>query len=600
MRLTRQDRVVVVIAHPLAEAELIELLEHPQVSGVIVGGCSSAVRARFDERVRIIDMTDGTWPLPAGLGRSIIFLDHVDNFGVPRSLSALRGGIRNVVFQATFAFGREKHAVALGWKKHRVVALLFRSAFNAICRRLPGLLPGRAAEHIVAKQTDRLEPIIRGALANSPLLPPADFVPGRVLFVNSSLGPGGAERQVVATVIGLLDRGIRDLSILCENLTPGLNNDFHTKTVKELGITATERHRFVAVGGAPCLEPYISRLSRYLRHLPEDLAINVLGYVAEILVRRPTIIHIWQDDTNAKAGIAAAIVGVPRIVLSGRSVAPHHFMFYQPYMRSAYRALAGRANVTIVNNSRAGARDYEAWLELESSSIQVVHNGFDFSRFRRPDSASVSAYRGRMGIATGRPVVGTIMRLSEEKRPLLWMKVAASLARQRNDLVFLVVGTGVMQAEVVTAVDAFGLKDRVVLAGVEQDAALALAAMDVFLLTSRKEGLPNVLVEAQALGVPVVSTDAGGAAETFMDGVTGRLVASDEPDEIAAGVLAVLDDVPWRERAATAAPAFVQERFSIERMINDTCKLYGVAGNGPLQPETRANFSPLKASGSNQ
>jgi glycosyltransferase involved in cell wall biosynthesis len=99
---------------------------------------------------------------------------------------------------------------------------------------------------------------------------------------------------------------------------------------------------------------------------------------------------------------------------------------------------------------------------------------------------------------------------------------------------------------------------------------------DVFLLTSRVEGTPNVLIEASSLGIPVVVTDSGGSREVVEEGVTGYVLASPDPAAIAERVLGVLQARDWRAAVATAGPAFVQRRFGLDRMIEETMMLYGL------------------------
>ncbi len=564
-RSLHEDQFLIVTPHALSATEIAELLDNPRIDGLVVGRGSEVDSSGLGGRVGNIDMEAGTWSLPRTVACRVVFLDHPNNFGVRRSLSAIKLGLDSVTFPATYM---------TAWDQHSAIGLLCRSAFNALRRRGPGLIPPAWRRASFAGLEWRLERSIRRSLARPPLLLAKDFISKRVLLLNSSLGPGGTERQVVNTAVGLLGRGVRDLSVLCDRLTPG-SGDFHATTLRDLDVSTSERSRVMVGDLAGSLQAHASQLAQRVRRLPIDLSVDLVAYVAEFLVRRPAVVHAWQDETSVKAGLAAAIVGVPRIVLSGRSVAPHHFLFHQPYMRSCYRALSQLPNVVMINNSHTGAQDYERWLGLEHGRIRVVQNGFDFASLRRPDLSRVMAYRAKHGIASDCPVVGTIIRFSEEKRPLLWLEIAACLARQRNDLAFLMIGDGILKPEVIAAVEALGLRERIVLAGIEQNAALALASMDVFLLTSRKEGLPNVLVEAQMLGVPVVSTDAGGARETFEDGATGRLVKSDDPARIAAAVLSMLDDVTWRNRAIASAPDYVRQRFSLDRMVDDTLNVYG-------------------------
>ena len=90
------------------------------------------------------------------------------------------------------------------------------------------------------------------------------------------------------------------------------------------------------------------------------------------------------------------------------------------------------------------------------------------------------------------------------------------------------------------------------------------------MLTSQFEGTPNVLIEAQAAGIPVVAPNVGGVGETLLDGTTGILVPNRKPSSFARAVLQMLHDPEWRERAAIHGPLFVAKRFGQQRMIDET------------------------------
>ncbi len=109
----------------------------------------------------------------------------------------------------------------------------------------------------------------------------------------------------------------------------------------------------------------------------------------------------------------------------------------------------------------------------------------------------------------------------------------------------------------------------------EQRVYSAIAAMDILLLTSRAEGLPNVLVEAQALGLPVVTTRAGGAPEAVRHGVSGWVLESDGVAHAATLLVRLLRDAGWRATARQAGPALVQDTFSVGRMLDETLAAYG-------------------------
>ena len=101
--------------------------------------------------------------------------------------------------------------------------------------------------------------------------------------------------------------------------------------------------------------------------------------------------------------------------------------------------------------------------------------------------------------------------------------------------------------------------------------------MDVLLLTSEREGLPNVLIEAQHFGVPVVSTDVGGAGETMLRGQTGQLVPADaSPEEIANAVLAILPQASSRAALRAAAQNFVHPTFGLQSCVGKVLTILGV------------------------
>ena len=114
--------------------------------------------------------------------------------------------------------------------------------------------------------------------------------------------------------------------------------------------------------------------------------------------------------------------------------------------------------------------------------------------------------------------------------------------------------------------------------GLKNEIATWLDLMDVALLTSKTEGTHNVLLEAQALGRPVVATDVGGCAETFIPGLTGILLAPDPtPREVADAVLRVLGDRTFTEQAREKGPAFIRQRFCSPRMASEFLRATPVA-----------------------
>jgi glycosyltransferase involved in cell wall biosynthesis len=229
----------------------------------------------------------------------------------------------------------------------------------------------------------------------------------------------------------------------------------------------------------------------------------------------------------------------------------------------------------LLNNSEAGAAGYERWIGLRRRSIRVVRNAFMPDHMPRPPANEVTRFRASLGATPGRPLVGAVMRLSREKDPALWLATAAEIVKVRPDVVFGLCGYGPLQDEMAEQAAALGLRGCVQFPGPVSDLGLVYAAFDVVLLTSIVEGLPNVLIEAQAAGCPVVTADVGGAREAVAEGITGIVVRERSARELAHAVLSILADPSWRERTQAQGPAFVDRNFGFKRMIDETIEVYG-------------------------
>jgi len=115
-------------------------------------------------------------------------------------------------------------------------------------------------------------------------------------------------------------------------------------------------------------------------------------------------------------------------------------------MQHGYRAVLGHPSVVLSNNSRAGADDYADWLDIAPASIEVIHNGIDFEQLAASvDPRRTQEVRSGLRIPSDAPIVGSAFRMSEEKRPLLWVEVAAEIARADKRVHFVVYGEGPMR-----------------------------------------------------------------------------------------------------------------------------------------------------------
>jgi len=424
------------------------------------------------------------------------------------------------------------------------------------------------------------------SLASISPLAAAETFTGPPLLVNNALAWGGVERQIVYTLLGLGKRLQRAPGLLCLRLGTEPSYDFYKSALvsyKGLVRNVIDVDAAQAQLAAELTPQQQDQIEGCIGWLPKDVHGEIIRFLADILRLKPAVVHAWQDSISITAGYAAKIAGVPRVIVAGRNVAPIHFSYHREHMRLAYTDLAGCDHVVLLNNSAAGARSYAKWLGVPKSRFLILRNGIDVNEIARPAAAATAELRGKLGIPPEAPIVGSIFRFYSEKRPLLWVEVAREIARHRSDVHFVVFGTGPLVEQCRRRAHRFGFANRLHFPGTIANSALGMSLFDVFVLTSQFEGTPNVVLEASLLGIPVIAADSGGTAETIEPDVSGFVVGSDQPAEFARHALRALTDKSFRHRVAEKAPAFILERFGLDRMIEETSQLY----EGETAPSSR-------------
>lgn len=398
----------------------------------------------------------------------------------------------------------------------------------------------------------------------------------RVLMVISVLARGGCERVLLTTARGLLQRGYAIEIFTLASVVAAHDPSSMEAEFAALGIRLTCAADF---GAMPCRREDgrgSHDLERF-RPILQNLDVVQLGAALEQVIRRfdPGVVHCWSEPSSLIGGLVATALHVPRIIIRLVNVPP--FRLNLPAVdlyRDAYRLLVTNKSVQFLNGSATNARDLERWLEVPSGSVKVLRNGFrrDSMRIRNGDEAKLC--RRSLGIPPDAPTVGSIMRFAPEKDPELWLEAAARVAAVRPDVYFLLGGYGALAETIAHRIEELGLSSRFILPGTVTDLGAAYACIDVFLMTSLHDGTPNTLIEAQAVGIPVVAPQVGGIGETMLNGHTGVLTATRDAQELADAVLRVLNDQGLRQSAAKHGPRFVAKRFNWRRNINRTIAFY--------------------------
>lgn len=242
---------------------------------------------------------------------------------------------------------------------------------------------------------------------------------------------------------------------------------------------------------------------------------------------------------------------------------------------------AFRAASAVIANSRIVKSHTGKLYGLDEGRIRVIHNGLPLEDYSPPAGDLRGEEPIRLGarreleVPDGAILVGTVSRLSPEKNLELFLDLASRLAAGAGDpgrIRFVVVGTGPSERELRSRAAALG--DRVRFVGARRDIYRIMTAIDVFVLTSRFEGLPNAVMEAMAAGRPVVATRTGGTEELVTDEETGFLVPSGDAAALADRVGRLSSDAGLRAEMGRSGRARIEAAFSVETMVSRTMSLY--------------------------
>lgn len=208
---------------------------------------------------------------------------------------------------------------------------------------------------------------------------------------------------------------------------------------------------------------------------------------------------------------------------------------------------------------------------VTADRIEVVHDGVNVRAIERVPLVDAHA---AFWLPAGAPLVGNVAALAPHKGQRHLVAAAARVIRELPDVRFLIVGEGELHDALARQIKDLGLDRHVFLTGFRSDALGLIKSFDLFAMSSVTEGLGSAILEAMALGRPVVATRAGGIPEAVDDGVTGALVPPNDAAALAKAIVTLMRDRPLRERFGAAGRERVEREFSVERLVAGTARVY--------------------------
>jgi glycosyltransferase involved in cell wall biosynthesis len=210
---------------------------------------------------------------------------------------------------------------------------------------------------------------------------------------------------------------------------------------------------------------------------------------------------------------------------------------------------------------------------ISPNKISVIYNGVEMGHYS-PDLCDRKEARHSLGIKDDSAVVGTIGRLVYQKGYSYFLKAAKLIHSRKKNVRFVIVGHGPEEENLKRLAESLGISQLCLFAGLRHDTARLMSAFDVFVLSSVLEGLPIIIIEAMAMGRPIVATNIEGVREELENNATGLLVPPAEPEALAEGVLALLDDRRKAEHLGREARKDAEFRFDLKDKLIEIEKLY--------------------------
>jgi glycosyltransferase involved in cell wall biosynthesis len=319
-------------------------------------------------------------------------------------------------------------------------------------------------------------------------------------------------------------------------------------------------------------------IDRYSVNLISDTRVG-LQLMKLIRLNKFDLIHAHASKPGFLTRVAALGSGVPVLY------SPHCFAFHAGASQlsnliiSSLENLASYFTTRIIAVSDGEREQAQKYRVGRDDQITVIHTGIEPAPYRQPIDKSL--LKESLGIPLSSPVIGSVGRLSEQKSPLDFVRVAETVHRSRPDAHFVWVGDGPLDAEVRKLSASLHLDSVIHWLGQRNDVPQLLHILDCFVLTSRWEGFPLVILEAMAADVPVVATNIPGTCEAIQHEVNGLLAPVGDSETIARFVLDLLTDSVKADSFRSSSRARIDTEFTRDRMLSTLRDLYlEVASNG--------------------
>jgi glycosyltransferase involved in cell wall biosynthesis len=277
------------------------------------------------------------------------------------------------------------------------------------------------------------------------------------------------------------------------------------------------------------------------------------------------IIHSHTSHAHTLAFLASLCTNSHRLVTRrvDYSIFRHSFLHLSGikyrYMADSFIAVSHKIKQVMANDGIAPDR------------IFVVHSGINPARF---ESDSSDHLIDEFNIKDNEKVIVNAAHLAEHKGQKYLVKAIPAVIKKIPSARFFIVGEGELMGELVALAETLKLGNKLIFTGFRNDVGAFYKICDLFVMSSLQEGLGTSILDALAIGKPVVATHTGGIPEIITDGQTGRLVLPANPDALAEGIIESLENATLANKMAMKGKKTIWKNFSIDAMVDKNIKIY--------------------------
>ena len=383
----------------------------------------------------------------------------------------------------------------------------------------------------------------------------------KVAHIITRFDKGGSSENTFLTVMGL--DGVKYDVKLIKGLS--LESEMGVREVRAV------EHNLAEVERSGIRTVTIPELVRKVSPLYDLKAF--ISLIKMFLKEKPHIVHTHTSKAGILGRWAAFFARIPIIVHT-----PHGHVFWGYFNRLTTLAFIILEKLTafitdkIITLTEHEKRDHLKFGIAPATKFSIIHSGVDLGKFLNV-SDDDTVIRRNLGIPEDSFVVGTAGRLTPVKGHRYLIEAARKIVDVRPDTTFVFLGDGELLDELKNMATELGVEENVKFLGWRSDVAEVMSVFDVFVLPSLNEGMGRVLVEAMALGKPVIASNVGGISDLVINGKNGYLLPVGDVETFAVRIKELLDDPGKREEMGNTGQKYAAG-YSSEEMVKKIDRLY--------------------------